>query len=466
MIAAAVVMTIAFGYTLAILMAVCKSRWRFTIGVLALVLNYGVRRLIFLDPVASESQWLWLSLTLFGDLTLIVLLLVSVAARGYRIPLRAADKAVLVLFAFTVILALGDPRGPVLTKTAYWKSHYFYILAFFLARWNSPPERTARITLYAVAVVAVADGLRQFFFGLNLIELGWIDSGFSILANSTEQVTGAHYLGDLSAGFVRVFSFFSGPTAYGTFLVFTLSIWMRESFAEHPVTGPRLMRALCHPFVLTLLMGLLITLQRRSWFVLLMYLTLFAVLSTPKQSIRWKRLLTAATLLATLLACFLLVATELRGVKGPVGRIFITGTYTGGRLTYWSEFLEKVAANPHLLLTGDGIGSNSAAASKFGVSIGSRRILHHNYLFTMVEDGGVILAALWFLPLVITGRSLRSASTQPFVSSEVAYTSAVLMAAVLVGGFLSNSVELTLYWSGIGIALNGGRRELEATRSM
>jgi hypothetical protein len=240
-----------------------------------------------------------------------------------------------------------------------------------------------------------------------------------------------------------------------------VSLWMREFFVERPVTTSHILRALCHPFILALLVGLLVTLHRRSWFLLLMYLTVFVVISSPRQLSRWRKLLTAMVLLATLLVCFLLVAAELREMRGPVGRIFTTGTYTGGRLTHWGEFFDDVVANPHMLLIGGGIGSDSATAAKFGVGARGSRILHHNYLFTMIEDGGLILAVLWIIPLVIAVRSLRWASPRSSVSTEIAYTSSVLLAAVLVGGFLSNSAELTLYWSGIGLALSDKRREPE-----
>lgn len=419
-------------HLVAILVAYGGPMARFTAGLAVILCNYGLRRLLFLDPLLADSEMLWLGIILLGDMTLALIVLMGGLARptppgGWR----GADGAVVALLLWSLALALLDGRVPQMARLAHWKEEYFYLLAYGLARWNGVPGLApgrSRL-LVGVAGLAVAVALSQALFGPNPLDRAWLDSGRSVLLRN-EALEGAHVLGNLGAGYIRPWGIFGNGTDYGVVLAFiAVFAWAVRRWGVVALS----------------LAGVGLGTVRFTWAVALAALGLRAVLS-PSGSWPTRAVALAAGAMA-LGAVFLLLAPLVGGSDTLLGRAFVTGTLWD-RWEGQGAMVARLGESPALLLTGEGFGLYGSAALKFGFMTEDRLIAHHSRIFDLIQDGGVILLVLTVLPLVLVSRRRGDSAT---ARAGLAFAWSLLLLAAVLGA--KSAVIQTLFWASVGLAL-------------
>lgn len=405
--------------------------------------NYGLRRLLFLDPALAADPMAWFGLILLGDLTLLLLVLMSVARPAASLRLHPADIAVGVLLLASILLAAGDLRVPLEVRAAHWKDEYFYLCAYVLARLNGPDalRRPGVLAWLAGAAVAVAGW--QAVAGPLAIDVAWIASGRSVLAGGTDAVTGAHGLGNLEAGWIRPYGFFGNGTDFGVFLaaVALLAVGARGGRAKDWL----------RPLPLLCAAGVVLSVVRFTWVVLALGAVAQALLGTVGEVRRTVRLSLLGAGLAGAGVLFVALSPVLGDSGSLFGRAFVTGTY-GERLAAQAAYAAHLAEHPSILLLGEGFGGHGSAAAKFGHVPPGPAIAHHSRLLDLVQDGGVVLAGLTLVPVVL---ALRGGADDPVRAAALAFCVAFLAAAVLLGA--KSAVLQTLTWGLLGVAVARAR---------
>lgn len=408
-------------------------------GLLVVAGNYGLRRLLFLDPVLAAEPMAWFGLILLGDLVLALLVVMSLAKPAAPLRPHPADGAVAVLILASVLLAVGDLRVPLEVRAAHWKDEYFYLCAYALARLNGPQALTRPGPLAAVAVLAVAVAAWQAAAGPLAVDLAWIASGRSMLASGADAVAGAHGLGNLEAGWIRPYGFFGNGTEFGVFLaaVALLAVAARGGGVS----------AWLRPLPLLCVAGVLMSVVRFTWAVLALGAVAQILLGTVGELRRTVRLALLGGTVAALGLAFLAASPVLGDSGSLFGRAFVTGTY-GERLEAQAAYAAHVVEIPSILLLGEGFGGHGSAAAKFGYQAPGPRIVHHSRLLDLVQDGGLVLAGLTVLPILL---AMRGGTADPVRAAALAFCLAFLTAAALLGA--KSALLQTLTWGLLGVAV-------------
>lgn len=424
------------------------GRARLAGGIGIIAVNYGLRRLLFLDPALGGSQGLWMGLILLGDLTLVLLVVMSAVRPVGPLRLQAADLAVAALAGVTLVLALADGRLPPLVRLAHWKEEYLPVAAYVLARLNGPAAAARPGWLAAIAVAAVLVALRQAIFGPMDIDIAWIRSGHSVLtAGGVDAVAGAHGLGNLVGGYLRPYGIFGNGTDFG---VFTAAIGLWAIAARLPVGGAsfgRFLAACFRPLPPVCLLGALISVVRFTWGVWALGLVLLALLTATGGAARGLRLWGLGSLLVMAVAGFLALSPLLGGSDSLLARAFVSTTYED-RAQGQAAIVERMAADPAILLVGEGFAGNGAAARKFLPPPEVPPVEAHSRLIDLVQDGGLGLLLLALAPLAL---AWRGGADDPVRAAMLAFSLALLACAAVLGG--KSLVLQTLFWAAIGIAV-------------
>lgn len=411
--------------------------------------NYGLRRLLFLDPVLAAEPVAWFGLILLGDMVLALLVVMSAARPAGPLRLHPADWAVGALVLASILLAVGDPRVPLEVRAAHWKDEYFYVCAYVLARLNGPHalERPGPLAWLAGGAVAVAAW--QALAGPLAVDIAWIASGRSVLAGGgVEAVAGAHGLGNLEAGWIRPYGFFGNGTDFGVFLA-AVALLAVAARGGRP-------RAWLRPLPLLCVAGVLLSVVRFTWAVLALGAVAQLLLGTLGGLRRTVRLAVLGGAVTASGGLFLALGPVLGDSGSLFGRAFVTGTY-GERLEAQAAYAARLADEPSILWLGEGFGGHGSAAAKFGFAAPGPAIAHHSRLFDLVQDGGVALAGLTLLPLLL---ALRGGAADPVRGGALAFCLAFLAVAALLGA--KSALLQTLTWGLLGVAV--ARAPLPAAR--
>lgn len=416
-------------------------RARLVGGLVVIAGNYGLRRLLFLDPALGAEPLAWFGLILLGDLVFVLLLVMSAARPDGPPWLHPADMAVVALLVVSVGLAVADVRVPLDIRAAHWKEEYLYIGAYALARFNGPHALDRPGLLGGMAVAAVAVALWQALDGPLAVDLAWMSSGRSVLAPGADAVTGAHGLGNLDAGWIRPYGFFGNGTDFGVFLGAVALLAVGASGGG--------MRGWLRPLPLLCAAGVLLSVVRFTWVVLALGMVFQAVLGVTGELRRTALLGLLGGGVAVAGVVFLTVAPVLGDSASLWGRAFVTGTY-GERAEAQAAYADRLAEQPSILLLGEGFGGHGSAAAKFGFTAPGPVIVHHSRLLDLVQDGGLVLLGLTALPVILV---LRGGGGGDAVrGAALAFCLAFLIAASLLGA--KSALLQTLTWGFLGVAVN------------
>jgi hypothetical protein len=417
------------------------------LGIIAV--NYGLRRLLFLDPALGSGEAAWRGLILLGDLTLLLLVAMSAARPVGRPRVEAADLAVAALALVTLALAVADDRLPMIVRLAHWKEEYLYLAAYVLARLNGPAAAARPGPLAGLALAGVAMALWQAVAGPLPIDLAWVRSGHSLLTEGGAQaVAGAHGLGNLAAGYLRPYGFFGNGTDFGVFLA-VVGLWSAAArLPVGPCPWPRLLAALLRPVPLACLLGIVVSVVRFTWAVWALGVLSMALLTARGGGGRALRLWGLGSLMAGAAIAFLAVAPFVGGAGSLVGRAFVTGTYQD-RLDTQGAVLAALAEHPSWLAIGEGFGANGAAARKFLPPTERPVIEPHSRLLDLVLDGGLGLLVLAVAPLVLAARG--GGGGDPQRAALLAFAVSLMICAALLGA--KSSLLQALYWGALGMAV-------------
>lgn len=433
------------------------ARARLLGGLGVIAVNYGLRRLLFLDPALGGNGMVWMGLILLGDLTLVLLVAMSAARPAGRPCWTVADGAMVALCLGTLAFALGDLRLPAVVRLAHWKEEYLPLLAYVLARLNGPEAAARPAVLAAVAVLGGGVALWQAIGGPLPIDIAWMMSGHSVLTGTgLDAVAGAHGLGNLDGGYLRPYGIFGNGTDFGVFLAF-VGLWaIAARLPEGGVSFPRFASAALRPLPMLCLLGALVSVVRFTWAVWALgglFLALFLARGGMERGLRLWGLGTA---LAAAAAAFLALAPVLGDSGSLTGRAFVTGTYWD-RWQAQDALLERFAERPALLLTGEGFGVNGAAARKFLPDPEVPRIEPHSRVLDLLQDGGVPLLLLVLAPVLL---AFRGGARDPVRAAMLAFMAAFLLCAALLGA--KSLLLQTLTWGALGIAVTRQTREAPA----
>lgn len=418
-------------------------RARLVGGLVVIAGNYGLRRLLFLDPVLGAEPLAWFGLILLGDLVFVLLLVMS-AARPEGVPrLHVADLAVAALLVVSVALAVVDVRVPLEVRAAHWKDEYLYIGAYALARLNGPHALDRPGLLGGVAVAAVAVALWQALDGPLAVDLAWIASGRSVLAPGADAVAGAHGLGNLESGWIRPYGFFGNGTDFGVFLA-------AVALLAVAATGGGI-RGWLRPLPLLCVAGVLLSVVRFTWVVLALGMVFQVVLGVAGELRRTVLLGLLGGGVAVAGVVFLTVAPVLGDSASLWGRAFVLGTY-GERAEAQAAYAGRLAEQPSILLLGEGFGGHGSAAAKFGFTAPGPVIVHHSRLLDLVQDGGMVLLCLTMLPVVLALSRGGRGGGDPVRAAAVSFCLAFLIAASVLGA--KSALLQTLTWGLLGVAVN------------
>jgi hypothetical protein len=310
-----------------------------------------------------------------------------------------------------------------------FKKTAFYIAMYYLAasvgfRNDNAEERigvidkVGKITVFC-AMVTAAYGFVQAYFGLTSFEQAQISSGITNLKLESIDVL---YAQDI----LRVFSTFSGPWIFGDYLVigimFNLLAYMRGTIGKKRFV-----------FVsLWLGAGLLISLSRSSYLMLILALMSFYVLSaTSKVRLMWRAAIASTS--GTVGLVLILLFWE----SSPTGmfRAIVAPHNLFGRIDLWQELLSGPAT---FTISGYGIGS-SQASIYFGDTLVADP---HSFLFMLCLELGIVGAGLflWLFIIVVRDaiRGIKQASTPERLNLSVALS-------ILLGMVLAKSLSDVLW---------------------
>lgn len=441
-----------YGLHAAVLLAgFTGPRARFAGGMALVAVNYGLRRLLFLDPVLGADPAAWFGLILLGDFVFALLIGMSAMRPAQPLRLQAVDIAVGILFLATVVLALTDGRVPLTVRAAHWKDEYFYLGAYVLARLNGPRGVEGIGILGSLAVAAVGLALWQSLAGPLWVDLAWIASGRSVLTTGgTAALAGAHGVGNLEAGWIRPYGFFGNGTDFGVFLVAVAVLAAAAPLpVNRPVSPAAFLGRMMRPVPLLCAAGVVLSVVRFTWAVLALAVLFTLVLGTAGTLRRSVRLALFGGGLAVVGTGFILLAPEVAGSGSLFERAFVTGTYLE-RLEAQAAYLGLLAERPTILLVGEGFGAHGSAAAKFAFEPAGPSIDHHSRVLDLVQDGGLGLLVLTLLPLVLA--LWMPGGADPRRAATLGFCLAFFMAAALLGA--KSALLQTLYWGLLGAAVN------------
>lgn len=421
---------------------------RFAAGVAVVAANYGLRRLLFLDPALGAEPMAWYGAILLGDLTLALIVVMAVMRPAPGTRLTRTDLAVAALAVVATLLAAVDDRTPALVRAAHWKDEYFYLVAYLLARLD-PPRRPVTGVLAAIALAGVAVAVWQAVMGPTPLDLAWVASGRSMLADhGGAEVVGAHGLGNLEAGWLRPYGVFGNGTDMGVFLTFVALLAAAQRLPE---TRAITAGALTRPLTVLCLLGVLLTVVRFGWAVAALAIAAVLVLGVQGPVRRTMRVAALGLSGVLVIGGFVAVAPAIAGTGGLIERAFVTGTWLD-RVQAQGAFLDHLAAHPLVLVSGEGFGAHGSAAAKFGPPARPETIAHHSRLFDFVQDGGLGLALLQTLPLVL---ALAARPTEPVRVAALGFCVALFVCAALLGA--KSALLATCAWAALGIAVTPRR---------
>lgn len=442
--AMAIVLLVGLAYSSLLLYAACGEGHRFSAALTGLAINYGLRRLLFLDPWLGQSELAWYTLIIVADVFVVLVFFLGTVS-GRSVPADCVtDYLVFALLALTLGLALLDPRVPWMVRFAHWKEEYGCLIFYFLVRQCG----TAAGTRYGLPLFLVIAGLVwggiQMVDGPGMLDLAWIESGRSVLARGgAVGVTGAHGLGNLEAGWLRPYAFFGNGTDMGVFMAFSWVLSRPRPGGVVEILVRTGLAALCAA-------GTVLTMVRFTW-VVLAGAMLGSILGRLRSVlVRVLVLLLIGMVCVPSLEAIQAVALRWEHTHSLVGRVFVTGTY----LQRWHAqvaWLDQVLHNPGVLLVGYGFGASGSAMTKFAPeqSPHAGDVYHHSRAMDLVEDGGMALLVLVIAILVSASRgSGRDALGQGMVS----FAWSLMLASVFLGG--KSVVLAALFWSALGLAVN------------
>lgn len=425
---------------------------RFAAGVAVVAANYGLRRLLFLDPVLGAEPMAWYGVILLGDMTLALIVSMAAMHPAAGTRLTRTDLAVAALAVVATLLAVVDDRTSGLMRAAHWKDEYFYLIVYVLARLD-PPLRQVSGLLAGIAGVGVAVAAWQAVMGPTPLDLAWVASGRSMLADhGGAEVVGAHGLGNLEAGWLRPYGVFGNGTDMGVFLTLLALLAAAQRLPQgRTITAGLLLRALGRPLPVLCLLGVLLTVVRFGWAVAAVAVGAVLVLGVQGAVRRTMRLAAVGLSGALVIGGFVAVAPALAGTGGLFERAFVTGTWLD-RVQAQAVFLDHLTAHPGVLVSGEGFGAHGSAAAKFGPPDRPEAIAHHSRLFDFVQDGGLGLALLQALPLVL---AVAARPTEPVRVVALAFVLALFACAALLGA--KSALLATCSWAALAIAVTPRR---------
>lgn len=435
------------GLHVGILLAAFKGPESRLIGGLFLIsINYGLRRLLFLDGGLGHDVSAWFGLILLGDLVLILVVVMSAMAPAARPRLLAEDLAVLALVLGTTLMVTLDDRTSLTVRLAHWKDEYLYLLAYPLARLNGPWTAQRLGVLAGLAVLGVAVALWQAVVGPLSIDLSWVASGRSVLVGEGLPA-GAATLGNLEAGWLRPYGVFGNGTDFGVFLACIGLLAVARCLPAGQASIRQLGLAVIKPLPMLCILGLLLTVVRLTWAVWIFGIIFLALFMAADPAARVRRLLAFGSGAALLGGIFVIASASLASSDDLLGRAFVTGTY-GARVEAQVAYVAHLAETPSVLLAGEGFGLHGAAARKFGAEPPWPIIHHHSRIFDLLQDGGLVLVLLVLAPLALCLRG--GARGDPVRAAALSFACAFLLCATLLGA--KSALLQTLFWAMIGLA--------------
>lgn len=446
MIALGIISGVGVMYVTLFLYALTGPGARFTAAISGLAVNYGVRRFLFYDLALGQSEIAWYVLILVGDLFVGLIMVIGLIEAPRPFSWARADCYVGLLIIFTVFLACVDERVSVIVRFAHWKEEYGCLFLYVLARQCGKDAGRCVGLLLSLSIVAVFWSIRQIVWGPSALDIAWIESGRSVLAQEgIVEVVGAHGLGNLEAGWLRPYAFFGNGTDMGVFMAF---VWALAS-ACHSF-GVSWKRRFSLLFLCAF--GSFSTMVRFTWVVFLGTVVGQIFMWLPSSLWRWGIFICTGLSLGGAALWIGSITSQGEHVGSLLDRVFFTGTYIQ-RVHAQTAWFQNMAEKPVHLFIGKGFGANGAAHAKFSGPIEGDEDsppYHHSRALDLVEDGGCFLLILVALTLW-TG--LRSVKHSDVLSCRMAsFVGSLVIVSVFLGG---KSVLLgALLWGSLGVVVN------------
>jgi hypothetical protein len=389
----------------------------FYIYLFILPFSYFLKRLLFLSPGVTQTEWF--IATALPDIVLVCALCNLILDKRHRFPRSAANLPVL-LFLVWSILEVFNPNISVTIGISGFKKTAFYVAMYYLAaavslRDDQVVDKVARITILC-AIVAAGYGFVQSIFGLAPFEIATIDSG---LTNMTVDSIDVLY----AQGILRAFSTFSGPWILGDYLaigfMFNVFAYLRGKVG----------RGKFFLIALWLGLGIFVSLSRSSYLMLMLALALLYMLAAKSQrSLVWRLVL--VSLLAGLFVLALSLLWNL--VPGGMPTAIFAMYNLFSRIDQWQSLLSYPAT---FSLIGMGIGSVQASFY-FGETIVAET---HSFLLTLVSELGVIGVGLFVWALFVLVRDVVSRIAR--VGAGVDRSSIGVVLSILAGMVIAKSAS-------------------------
>lgn len=350
-------------------------------------------------------------------LTLVGTFVAPTGARGQsgrtRPPWMAGVVALFVVALGSGILAVGGVRAVLGLKIGF-----IYVLVA-AAVWRCPLSRRERDRLVGILIAAgavtAAFGLVQQVLGHGRLHaMGWP-------YNETIRFT---------KSFLRSFSTFNQPFAFGFFLMIVLLMGTAMTLEE-----PARLRSKI--FILTspmMALALFFTFVRGAWLGTAVGVAFLG-------ASRYRVLL---LLIPTVMVGVLFIPPE-------VARPALSSSSTQARTEGWQQNLDAIFAHP----LGVGLGTTGAAAEKIELTTGAKTYQPDNYYFKSLYELGLLGLWLFVLLIVAVFGAVRSRARQlngldAAFSSGVAATVAAAAVASLVAMYLEIFPMDFYFWFLVG----------------
>src|SRR5579883_535607 len=353
----------------------------FYLALLLLPLVELAKRLLFLEPQVSQTQYL--AVKVVPDVIILVALISylhnDLIYRRLPVAPTFLDKFVLIFLIWNVAQVF-NPQSSLLIGAGGFDYTGVPIAMYFLTcSVVRSAKEAARIgyVLLATGTLSALYGLKQEFWGLAPFELDWLNSGLTSLGPAFIR----------SAGLLRAFSTFASHKEFGFYMVTCIGF---IAFLQVRHRWPILLAPL-------FLAGLLVTWARDAWSCGVGLLLMLAFLAFKPGRLAQIIVLIVLYVSPVLVPTFgnSLITTlsdaQTNAANPALQAALIAGTY-GSRLDGWHEFL----TNPGAFLNpiGHGIGT-LFVGSRFGDQF-TLGVLPHSGPIEMAYELGPIGLLIFF----------------------------------------------------------------------
>jgi hypothetical protein len=413
----------------------------FYIYLAILPFTYFLKRLLFFFPPVTQTEWF--IATALPDVLLIFIFLNLIFKKTNDYQLLSRFNAPILIFFLWCIIEIFNPASLFIIGITGFKKTGFYILMYYISYAvyigdRNSLHKVARITVYCSIVVAIY-AIIQSIFGFFEFEMDFIRSG---LAKMNMDSIGVFYSQDI----IRPFSTFSGPWIMGDYIVIGLSFYILL-FINRMINHGRVLFFLT---VACLTYGLLVSLSRSSYLMLILSLSFIFIFYAKDFRSFLRRTLSSTLLIGSIVYIISIIWEIVPG--GLLTAIFSMHNYFG-RVEQWETLPLDYAISP----MGIGIGSIQSS-SYFGLT---RMEEVHSFLYSLIYEVGLVGLGLFIWIFIAVTKNIiswRSHITLHRDNSLVVALSAIFFSMIIsksmAGGLWGMNMHDNYLWLSCGLLLS------------